>query len=31
MIFTAGKPVIGDQLIGRKNEVRLIGEYINMG
>ena len=31
MIITAGKPVTGDQLIGRKKEVRLIGEYLDMG
>jgi len=31
MIITAGKPVTGAQLIGREKEVRLIGEYLDMG
>lgn len=31
MIITAGKPVTGDQLIGREKEIRLIGEYLDMG
>ena len=28
MIITAGKPVTGDQLIGREKEISLIGEYL---
>jgi len=31
MNITAGKPVTGDQLIGREKEIRLIGEYLAMG
>jgi len=31
MMITAGKPVTGDQLIGREKEIRLIGEYLDMG
>jgi AAA+ ATPase superfamily predicted ATPase len=31
MTITAGKPVTGDQLIGREKEVRLIGKYLDMG
>lgn len=31
MIITAGKPVTGDQLIGREKEIVLIGKYFDMG
>lgn len=31
MTITAGKPVTGDQLIGREKEIRLIGKYLDMG
>lgn len=31
MSITAGKPVTGDQLIGREKEIGLIGKYLDMG
>jgi hypothetical protein len=31
MTITAGKPVTGDQLIGREKEIGLIGKYLDMG